>query len=156
MKYFIFRREKEDLELEASELKQKLNLKNTEFMNLQQEFQEKAALLSLNELRIQQVILCMIIFENRNLIPKLIQIIWLQLTDTSQTLESQHQIVTVLEQQLAKMRETLQLVNNEKDENSKRFQSYIRQLTGQQTVLVEEVHIKTLFIKNKIIKTLIE
>lgn len=75
MKLFIFRKEKEDLELETSELKQKLNLKNTEFINLQQEFQEKAALLSLNELRIQQVILCMIIFEDRNLIPKLIQII---------------------------------------------------------------------------------
>lgn len=45
------------MELETSELKQKLNLKNTEFITLQQEFQEKAALLSLNELRIQQVIL---------------------------------------------------------------------------------------------------
>lgn len=45
------------MELETSELKQKLNLKNTEFISLQQEFQEKAALLSLNELRIQQVIL---------------------------------------------------------------------------------------------------
>lgn len=54
---FVYRKEKEDLELETSELKQKLNLKNTEFITLQQEFQEKAALLSLNELRIQQVIL---------------------------------------------------------------------------------------------------
>jgi len=54
---FVCRKEKEDLELETSELKQKLNLKNTEFITLQQEFQEKAALLSLNELRIQQVIL---------------------------------------------------------------------------------------------------
>lgn len=43
------------MELEMSELKQKLNLKNTELISLQQEFQEKAALLSLNELRIQQV-----------------------------------------------------------------------------------------------------
>lgn len=41
--------------MEASELKQKLNLKNTEFITLQQEFQEKATLLSLNELKIQQV-----------------------------------------------------------------------------------------------------
>jgi len=140
------------LELETSELKQKLNLKNTEFINLQQEFQEKAALLSLNELRIQQVILCMIIFEDCNLIPKLIQIISLQLTDTSQTLESQHQTVTALEQQLDQMRKTLQLVNNEKDDNSRRCQSYIQQLSGQLRVLVEEVHINTLFIKNKIIK----
>lgn len=71
---FVCRKEKEDLELETSELKQKLNLKNTEFISLQQEFQEKAALLSLNELRIQQVILCLIILEDRNLIPKLILI----------------------------------------------------------------------------------
>lgn len=53
---YAYRKEKEDLELETSELKQKLNLKNTEFINLQQEFQEKAALLSLNELKIQQVL----------------------------------------------------------------------------------------------------
>lgn len=115
-KYHELRKEKEDLELETSELKQKLNLKNTEFINLQQEFQEKAALLSLNELRIQQ------------------------LTDTSQTLESQHQTVTALEQQLDQMRKTLQLVNNEKDDNSRRCQSYIQQLSGQIKVLVEEIH----------------
>lgn len=114
-KYYELRREKEDLELEISELKQKLNLKNTEFISLQQEFQEKAALLSLNELRIQQ------------------------LTDTSQTLESQHQTVTVLEQQLAQMRETLRLVNNEKDEASRQYQNYVRQLDAQQAKLFNEV-----------------
>lgn len=114
-KYCELRKEKEDLELEMSELKQKLNLKNTEFITLQQEFQEKAALLSLNELRIQQ------------------------LTDTSQTLESQHQTVTVLEQQLAQMRETLKLVNNEKDEASRQYQNYVRQLDAQQAKLFNEV-----------------
>ncbi|KAL0114546.1 hypothetical protein PUN28_011681 [Cardiocondyla obscurior] len=114
-KYCELRKEKEDLELETSELKQKLNLKNNEFITLQQEFQEKAALLSLNELRIQQ------------------------LTDTSQTLESQHQTVTVLEQQLAQMRETLKLVNNEKDEASRQYQNYVRQLDAQQAKLLNEV-----------------
>ncbi|KAG5336494.1 GOGA2 protein, partial [Acromyrmex charruanus] len=113
--YYELRKEKEDLELETSELKQKLNLKNTEFITLQQEFQEKAVLLSLNELRIQQ------------------------LTDTSQTLESQHQTVTVLEQQLAQMRETLKLVNNEKDEASRQYQNYVRQLDAQQAKLFNEV-----------------
>ncbi|XP_032682867.1 golgin subfamily A member 2-like [Odontomachus brunneus] len=114
-KYYELRKEKEDMELETSELKQKLNLKNTEFISLQQEFQEKAALLSLNELRIQQ------------------------LTDTSQTLESQHQAVTVLEQQLAQMRETLKLVNNEKDEASRQYQNYVRQLDAQQAKLLNEL-----------------
>lgn len=72
---------------------------------------------------------------------KLTQINWLQLTDTSQTLESQHQTVTVLEQQLAQMRETLKLVNNEKDEASRQYQNYVRQLDAQQAKLFNEVHI---------------
>lgn len=114
-KYYELRKQKEDIEMEASELKQKLNLKNTEFITLQQEFQEKAALLSLNELRIQQ------------------------LTDTSQTLESQHQTVTVLEQQLMQMRETLKLVSNEKDEASRQYQNYVRQLDAQQAKLLNEL-----------------
>lgn len=49
------RKEKDDLELQASELKQKLNLKNTELSNLHQGLQEKNAICSLNELKIQQV-----------------------------------------------------------------------------------------------------
>ncbi|XP_020294016.1 golgin subfamily A member 2-like [Pseudomyrmex gracilis] len=114
-KYYELRKEKEDLELETSELKQKLNLKNTEFINLQQEFQEKAALLSLNELRLQQ------------------------LTDTSQTLESQSQTVTTLEQQLVQLKETLKLVSNEKDEASKQYQNYVRQLDMQQANLRDEL-----------------
>ena len=51
----MYRKEKDDLELETSELKQKLNLKNTELISLQQELQEKNAIFSLNELKIQQV-----------------------------------------------------------------------------------------------------
>lgn len=51
-----YRKEKDDLNLQVSELKQKLNVKNSELINLQQTLQEKAALLSLNELKIQQVI----------------------------------------------------------------------------------------------------
>lgn len=114
-KYCELGKEKEDLELEASELKQKLNLKNTEFTNLQQEFQEKAALLSLNELKIQQ------------------------LTDTSQTLESQHKTVSVLEQKLSQMRDALRMMNNEKEEASKQYQNYVRQLDAQQTKLLSEL-----------------
>lgn len=55
-RFFELKKEKEDLGLEASELKQKLNLKKTELIAVQQELQEKTALLSLSELRIQQVI----------------------------------------------------------------------------------------------------
>lgn len=48
------------------------------------------------------------------------------------------------------MRETLKLVNNEKDEASKQYQNYVRQLDAQQAKLFNEVHINiyiTLFIK---------
>lgn len=54
-RFFELKKEKEDLNLEASELKQKLNLKKTELIAVQQELHEKTALLSLSELRIQQV-----------------------------------------------------------------------------------------------------
>lgn len=63
----------------------------------------------------------------------------MQLTDTSQTLESQHQTVTALEQQLIQMRETLKLVSNEKEEASKQYQNYVRQLDVQQAKLLNEV-----------------
>lgn len=56
-------------------------------------------------------------------------------------MESQHQTVTVLEQQLAQMRETLKLVNNEKDEASRQYQNYVRQLDAQHAKLLNEVHI---------------
>jgi len=62
--------------------------------------------------------------------------------------------VTVLEQQLAQMRETLKLVNNEKDEASRQYQNYVRQLDAQQAKLLNEVHINiniTLFIKTVIL-----
>ncbi|XP_066595608.1 golgin subfamily A member 2-like isoform X2 [Prorops nasuta] len=112
------RHEKEDLYLEVSELKQKLNLKNAELTNLQQELQEKSALLSLNELRIQQ------------------------LTSTSQDLqllEGQHHSVTMLEQQLTQMKETLKLVNDEKDEANKQYQQYVKHLDEQQRKLQKQV-----------------
>lgn len=61
------------------------------------------------------------------------------MTDTSQTQESQHQTVTTLEQQLGQMRDTLKLVNDEKDEASKQYQNYVRQLDAQQANLLNEV-----------------
>lgn len=57
-------------------------------------------------------------------------------------MESQHQAVTVLEQQLTQMRETLKLVNNEKDEANRQYQNYVRQLDSQQAKLLNEVHKK--------------
>lgn len=37
------------------------------------------------------------------------------------------------------MRETLMLVNNEKDEANRQYQNYVRQLDAQQTKLLDEV-----------------
>ncbi|XP_033227571.1 golgin subfamily A member 2 isoform X4 [Belonocnema kinseyi] len=117
----ILRKEKDDLELEASELKQKLNLKNTELWNLQQELQEKNAICSLNELKIQQ------------------------LTNSSQhiqTLENRHLTSTVHEQQLAQLKEALNSLNNEKDEASKQYRRYVEQLDEQNKKVIHESNSK--------------
>ncbi|KAF7392642.1 hypothetical protein HZH66_008475 [Vespula vulgaris] len=117
-KYSELKKEKDDLSLQVSELKQKLSVKNSELINLQQTVQEKAALLSLNELKIQQ------------------------LTSTSQSLEvfeNQHHNVTILEQQVAQMKEALKTVSEENDEASKQYQNYVRQLETQQETLVNEL-----------------
>lgn len=120
-KYSELKKEKDDLNLQVSELKQKLNVKNSELINVQQTLQEKAALLSLNELKIQQ------------------------LTSTSQdleVLENQHHNVTMLEQQVAQMKETIKTVSEENDEASKQYQNYVRQLETQQETLVNELEHK--------------
>jgi hypothetical protein len=44
-----------------------------------------------------------------------------------------------LEQELNQMRDTLRLMNNEKDEASKQYQNYVRQLDAQQAKLLNEV-----------------
>ncbi|XP_043275509.1 golgin subfamily A member 2 isoform X2 [Venturia canescens] len=106
-RYNDLRKSKEDDELEASELRQELGLKNVENLRLQRELEEKNTLLSLNELKIQQ------------------------LSNTSQdvqALDGQRQALAILEQQLAQSREDLATVTREKDEASKQYESYIRQL----------------------------
>ncbi|KAF3424943.1 hypothetical protein E2986_09406 [Frieseomelitta varia] len=114
-KMFELRKEKEDLNLEASELKQKLNLKKTELIAMQQELQEKTALLSLSELRIQQVM------------------------KVATTTEEEKHAVNLLEQELAQTKESLRIVSTEKDEANKQYQNYVKQLDAQQAKLSEEI-----------------
>ncbi|XP_017883110.1 golgin subfamily A member 2-like [Ceratina calcarata] len=113
-KYFELKKEREDLHLEVSELKQKLNLKKTEFIAVQQELQEKTALLSLSELRIQQM---------RGATP---------------TEEEKHASI-LTEQELAQTKESLKAVTAERDEASRQYQNYVKQLDAQQTKLLEEM-----------------
>lgn len=70
------------------------------------------------------------------------KIILYQLTSTSQDLEAienQQQNVTMLEQQVAQMKEALKTASEENDEASKQYQNYVRQLETQQETLVNEV-----------------
>ncbi|XP_012145130.2 golgin subfamily A member 2 [Megachile rotundata] len=113
-KYFELKKEKEDLDLEVSELKQKLNLKKTELIAVQQELQEKTALLSLSELRIQQ------------------------LKGTTPTEEDKHTVI-LLEQELAQAKESLKIVNTEKDEVNKQYQNYVKQLDVQHAKLLDQI-----------------
>ncbi|XP_076234729.1 golgin subfamily A member 2 [Calliopsis andreniformis] len=115
--FFDLQKEKEDLDLEVSELKQKLNLKKTELVTVQQELQEKTALLSLSELKIQQM------------------------KGTTPSEEERH-AVTLLEQELAQIKETLKTVSTEKDETNKQYQNYVKQLDMQQMKLLEETKVQ--------------
>ena len=114
---FEMKKEKEDLNLEVSELKQKLNLKKTELIAVQQELHEKTALLSLSELRIQQM------------------------KGTKPTEEERHAAI-LLEQELAQTRESLKAVSTEKDETNKQYQNYVKQLDMQQAKLLNEVEVQ--------------
>nr|XP_031831439.1 golgin subfamily A member 2-like isoform X1 [Nomia melanderi] len=122
-RFLELKKEKEDLNLEVSEMKQKLNLKKTELIAVQQELNEKTALLSLSELRIQQM------------------------KGTTPTEEEKH-AVTVLEQELAQTKESLKVVNTEKDEANKQYQNYVKQLDMQQAKLVDEIQKQNLIIEN--------
>nr|XP_034177777.1 golgin subfamily A member 2-like isoform X2 [Osmia lignaria] len=113
-KYFELKKENEDLDLEVSELKQKFNLKKTELIAVQQELQEKTALLSLSELRIQQ------------------------LKGTTPTEEDKHAMV-LLEQELAQAKESLKIISTEKDEANKQYQNYVKRLDTQQAKLLDEI-----------------
>ncbi|XP_076665638.1 golgin subfamily A member 2 [Andrena cerasifolii] len=114
--FFEMKKEKEDLSLEVSELKQKLNLKKTELIAVQQELHEKTALLSLSELRIQQM------------------------KGTKPT-EEERQAAILLEQELTETRESLKAVSTEKDETNKQYQNYVKQLDMQQAKLLNEVEV---------------
>ncbi|XP_076757423.1 golgin subfamily A member 2 [Xylocopa sonorina] len=116
-KFFELNKEKEDLDLEISEMKQKLNLKKTELMAVQQELQEKTALLSLSELRIHQM------------------------KGATPTEEEKHAAI-LLEQELTQTKESLKAVNAEKDEISKQYQNYVKQLDGQQTKMLDEIKVQ--------------
>ncbi|XP_012262693.2 golgin subfamily A member 2-like isoform X2 [Athalia rosae] len=106
--------EKDDLELEVAELRQTLNIRNTELVNLQQELKEKIALLALNDLRMQQM------------------------TSVSQVINGaneQPHIVAAMEQQVSQLMETLKSVSSERDEASGHYQNYVHQLNAQVTTL---------------------
>ncbi|XP_033324127.2 golgin subfamily A member 2 [Megalopta genalis] len=122
-KFLELKKEKEDLNLETSELKQKLNLKKTELIAVQQELNEKTALLSLSEIRIQQM---------TGAIPT----------------EEEKYAANVLEQELAHVKESLNVVNIEKDETVKQYENYVKQLDTQHDKLVEEIQKQNRTIEN--------
>ncbi|XP_078034982.1 golgin subfamily A member 2 [Augochlora pura] len=122
-KFMELKKEKEDLNLETSELKQKLNLKKTELIAVQQELNEKTALLSLSEIRIQQMTGAIPTEEDKN-------------------------TANVLEQELAYVKESLNVVNNEKDVAVKQYENYVKQLDVQHDKLVEEIQKQNKTIEN--------
>lgn len=57
------------------------------------------------------------------------------------TEEEKHTAI-LLEQELVQTKESLKIVNNEKDEINKQYQNYVKQLDTQQTKLLEKVFYK--------------
>uniref|UniRef100_A0A0C9RFM4 Golga2 protein n=1 Tax=Fopius arisanus TaxID=64838 RepID=A0A0C9RFM4_9HYME len=116
-KFSELKKDKEEQQLETAELRQDLNLKNTELSNLHRELNDKKNLLSLSELKIQQ----------------------LGNPQEMQTLEGHHQVQSILEQQLSQLRETLKSVNAEKEETSKYYENYVKQLDSRYETVVQEL-----------------
>ena len=56
------------------------------------------------------------------------------------SLETQHYTNKVLEQQLSQMKQALESVNGEKDEVSRKYQSYVQQLDERHSKLLAEVN----------------
>ena len=135
--FFEMKKEKEDLNLEVSELRQKLNLKKTELIAVQQELHEKTALLSLSELRIQQVINTDVDIFNEKIVRSSVLSLP-QMKGTKPTEEERHAAI-ILEQELTQTRESLKAVSTEKDETNKQYQNYVKQLDMQQAKLLNEV-----------------
>lgn len=54
------------------------------------------------------------------------------------TEEEKHTVI-LLEQELTQTKESLKIVNNEKDEINKQYQNYVKQLDAQQAKLLEKV-----------------
>ncbi|XP_012279580.1 golgin subfamily A member 2 isoform X2 [Orussus abietinus] len=117
-KHLEIRKAKEDLELESSELKQKLNFKTTEVLTLQEQLQEKAALLSLNEIRIQQLTTS---------------------PQAAQALDEQTNAVVTLEQEVTDLKEALSSACQEKEEISKQYQSYVRQIEAEHSRILAAI-----------------
>lgn len=97
---------------------QKLDLKNNELLSVQEELQQKAALLSLSELRLQQV-------SNS--------------PQPDKALQQDHQTTVMLNQELSQTKEALKLVNQEKDEAARQYQNYVQQLDEKLAQLSAEV-----------------
>ncbi|KAF7997260.1 hypothetical protein HCN44_005537 [Aphidius gifuensis] len=119
-KYNELKKDKDEQQMETAELRQNLNIKNTELTNLHRDYQEKINLLSLAELKIQQ------------------------LTNTPQEMElieGKHQTDNVLEQQLLQLNETLKKINTEKEESNKHYENYVKQLDARYETIVQELEL---------------
>ncbi|XP_014298103.1 golgin subfamily A member 2 isoform X2 [Microplitis demolitor] len=117
----------EEQKLETAELQQVLNLKNIDLTNLHQEIQEKNRLLTLAELKIQQ------------------------LTNESQDthiLENQNEVHTTFEEQSSQLRESLQTSNAEKLEMFNHYENYVKQLDKKFKSVTEELQNAQIIIKN--------
>lgn len=108
---------------ESSELKEKLNAKTNECLQLQQEVREKNSQLSLSHLKIQQLTIG-------------------ETTQIESQLEMYNQQKISLEQQVTELSETVKVVTSERDQANQQYQQYVQQLNGQIQSLAEALETK--------------
>ena len=116
---------REDDQLEISELRQEVSMKNSDISSLERELEEKRTLLSLSELKIRQLSGTPPARETRTL-------------EGDEDDESQHCAVVRLQEQLSQLRETLRCVNEEKEQAAKRYENYVRQLDERYEKMAKE------------------
>ncbi|XP_024946857.1 golgin subfamily A member 2 isoform X2 [Cephus cinctus] len=107
----------DDYELEISELKQNLELKNTQLLSVHQELKNKDDLLSLCELKVQQ----------------------LTNSQESDIIENQRLTVAALEQQLNQVRQTLKTVSEDKEKASVQYGNYMSTINSQYESALKEL-----------------
>lgn len=122
--YEVMKRQKEEAELDISELREKLEIASNDSTNYQKEIQELKASLSLADIKIQQLTSG----ESTNVLAQV---------------ESLTQEKLLLEKHVGELNRTVKTMSQERDLASYQYQQYVQQLNGQVGTLAQKLETVT-------------